>query len=336
VRGWLILTLLAGAGCAPPPAPVGAPPAPGATALAVAADITWLASPLLDGRATGSAGNDSAALYIARAYDQMGLAGAFPGSCRAATPCRPRYDQLFYPPSDVLAEAGISSDAGARNMGAIVPGSDPSLRGEYIVVGAHFDHLGRTGYGARDPRFAHQPHLGADDNASGTAAVLELARRLAARPVRRSVILVNFGSEELGEFGSRAFVMRPPVLLDSIAAMVNIDMVGWLRRDRVYVYGLASSPEWRGLLNRANATTHLDEDLNYEHGLRNTGSDHDNFAASGIPAVHFTTGIHDAWHTIDDKVDRLDIPGEMRVINLIENLVRLIGDSAKFLPTPRR
>jgi hypothetical protein len=317
------------AGCTPPPAPLAPPPA-------LKADITWLASPLLDGRATGSAGNDSAALYIARTYAALNLAGAFPTTSCEKAPCRTLYDQLFFPPPDVLKDAGIREDAAARNVAAIVPGSDPALAGEYIVVGAHFDHLNHSGYGALDRQSRLQPHLGADDNASGTAAVLELARRLSLNPVRRSVLLVNFGSEELGLFGSAAFVKRSPVQRDSIVAMLNIDMVGRLRRERVYVYGLASSPQWKRLLDRANLTTRLWTDVHDELGEDGTGSDHENFSKVGIPAVHFTTGIHPDWHTANDKANRLDLPGEMRVIALIENLVRFIGDSTAVIRPGRR
>jgi peptidase M28-like protein len=315
--------LISGAACssAPPPAAALAAPTPG-----VSADIAWLASPLLEGRATGSAGNDSAALYIARSYVQIGLAGLFPSIRCEVAPCDTRYDQLFIPPPDVLKEAGIRSDAAGRNMGAMVPGSDSALRGEYVVIGAHFDHLGRTGYGALDTRTPNEPHLGADDNASGTAAVLELARRLARQPVRRSVVLVNFGAEELGLFGSKAFVVRPPVRLDSVVAMINIDMVGRLRRDRVYVYGLGFNREWRRLLEQANATVHLNPDLHEESGLRGTASDHDNFRAVGIPSIHFTTGTHAEYHTADDKWETIDINGEMRVITLVESLIRILGD----------
>jgi hypothetical protein len=323
LRGLALFALISSAACssAPAPAPALAAPAPG-----VSADIAWLASPLLEGRATGSAGNDSAALYIARTYVQIGLPGAFPSIRCEVAPCDARYDQLFIPPPGALQEAGIRPDAAGRNMGAIVPGSDSLLHSQYVVIGAHFDHLGRTGFGAMDRRTPNEPHLGADDNASGTAAVLELARRLARRPVRRSVVLVNFGAEELGLYGSRAFVVRPPVKLDSVVAMINIDMVGRLRRDRVYVYGLRENREWKRWLAEANATVHLTPELHDEPGLQGTASDHDNFSAVGIPSIHFTTGTHAEYHTADDKWETIDINGEMRVITLIENLIRILGD----------
>jgi hypothetical protein len=136
---------------------------------------------------------------------------------------------------------------------ALVEGTDPAVRGQVVVVGAHYDHLGRETTFAADPKAGRVIHNGADDNASGTAAVLELARRLQARPPRRSVLFVAFSGEELGILGSSHFVDHSPVPADSMAAMLNFDMVGRLRDDKVIVYGTGTAAELPALVDSANA-----------------------------------------------------------------------------------
>src|SRR5439155_20853428 len=144
-----------------------------------------------------------------------------------------------------------------QNIAALLPGRDVAMRGQVIVLGAHIDHLGRSTDGALDPEARDAIRNGADDNASGTAAVLELARLFAAHPARRSILFVNFSSEELGLLGSQYFVEHSPVALDSIVAMINFDMVGRMRRDSVIVYGVATAREFPALLDSANARVRL-------------------------------------------------------------------------------
>lgn len=305
---------------------------------ALVADLRYLSSAQLDGRATGSPGNDSAAAYLTRTYAGLGIPGLFPSqNCMPGMACRALHYQLFFLPTDVLSAAGIREDATASNIGAVLAGADPTLRGQFVVIGAHFDHLGRTGYGALDGGSRTLPHLGADDNASGTAAVLELARRFVATPTRRSIIFLHFGAEELGLFGSRAFVRRPPVVLDSIAAMLNLDMVGRMKRERVFVFGVGTSRAWKRLIEQANAGTKLWTDLQdaLSDGLGT--SDHENFVNVAVPALHFTTGTHEDWHTAEDRFARLNLGGERRVVDLVERLVRTVADSIPVLrPSVRK
>jgi hypothetical protein len=168
-------------------------------------DVSYLASAPLNGRATGSAGNESAPGLSDAAVpifaDQPRLQVRI---CDSVGACVFSYQQSFRLLPMTLRLAGIDSNALAFNVAAAIPGTDSVLQHQWIVIGAHYDHLGQTGYGALDHRTATRPHLGADDNASGTAAVLELAARLANSPMRRSVLLVHFGAEELGLFGSKA------------------------------------------------------------------------------------------------------------------------------------
>jgi len=275
-------------------------------------DIAHLASRALGGRATGAAGNDSAAAFVARRYGALGLGGAFgTRSCDTPAPCPAAYFQRFRVRS-----------ARAQNVGAVLPGTDPALRGQFVVVGAHYDHIGRTGVGALDPEVGHLLHPGADDNASGTAAVLALAERLRARPPRRSVLFVNFGAEEVGLVGSHVFVNDPPVPLDLVVAMINLDMVGRLRGGRLSVLG-ASTPELRALVDSAGAVAHVRLAV---FGASMGNSDHASFAAKRIPAVHLFTGYHGDYHRVTDTADRVDAAGLVRVVDLAECLTRGVAD----------
>jgi aminopeptidase YwaD len=278
--------------------------------LAIRRDIFYLASDALAGRLTGTPGNDSAAAYFARRYAALGL-----------RPMSDGYLQRFVarPPS----HAGPSPSLPTQNVFAVLPGRDPVLRGQYLVIGAHFDHLGTSTEGALDPDVKGAVRRGADDNASGTAAVLELARLLAAAPTRRSIIFANFSGEEEGLLGSAFFVEHSPVPIDSIDAMLNFDMVGRLRNNKLIVYGVATATELPSLVDSANAPA----------GLRITAqgdgfgaSDQSSFYAKNIPVLHFFTDLHDDYHRATDVPERINAAGEARVVAVAERVIRQIAD----------
>lgn len=287
-------------------------------------DVKFLASPALGGRAIGAPGLDSAALFLARQYRELQIDALLTGSdCDTGGRCQRTYFQTFAPPTRILTAAGIDTMARAHNVMAVVLGTDPALSGQWIVIGAHYDHLGETGLGVKDPRFAKQPHLGADDNASGTAAVLELARRIANDPPRRPVIFVHFAAEEIGLIGSNVFVQDPPVAIDSITAMINLDMVGRLARRRLQLFGLESSPDWERLI----ADVNLPPRTPVIQGKGVTGSDHVPFMNAGVPAIHFFTGMHSAYHTKDDTVESLDVEGMLTVVEFADRLIRHLANA---------
>jgi aminopeptidase YwaD len=277
--------------------------------LAIRRDIEYLASPALAGRLTGTPGNDSAAAYLARRYASLGLTAA-----------SPTYLQHFVarPP----AHNGASPSLPTQNVFAILPGRDAALRGQYVVVGAHFDHLGTSIDGALDPD-SHLVRRGADDNASGTAAVLELAHLFAHSPARRSIIFANFTGEEEGLLGSEYFADHSPVPIDSIDAMLNFDMVGRLRNDKLIVYGVATATELPALLDRANSLTRLTISA---QGDGFGPSDHSSFYAKNIPVLHFFTDLHDDYHRATDTPDKINGAGEARVVALAERVLRNIAD----------
>lgn len=188
---------------------------------------------------------------------------------------------------------------------------------EAVVVGAHYDHLGLGQSGSMDPAPDGKIHHGADDNASGVAALLELARMLAPRAdtLTRSVLFVAFGAEELGTLGSSHFVKEPPLPLERIAAMINMDMVGRLRGDKLDVHGMGTSPVWKAVVEEANRAARLQ--LNLKEGGYGP-SDHSPFYAAGKPVFFVFTGVHADYHKPSDTAERVDVAGIARVLSLVE------------------
>ena len=313
-------------------------PQPTANAQRIYRDIAYLSDDRLEGRGTGTAGNDSAAAYVARGYSVAGLRPLMADTGRAE--CRvPNvaleclgFLQRFTAKGAEVAHNGHPEGLRTQNVVALVAGTDDNLRGEYVVVGAHFDHLGRATFGALDPQAGDAIRNGADDNASGTAAVMELARMFAAHPARRSIIVASFTGEELGLLGSQWFVDHAPVPVDSIVAMVNFDMVGRLRNDKLIIYGVATATELPALLDSANLVPKL--------AISAVGdgfgpSDHSSFYAKGIPVLHFFTDLHDDYHRVTDDIEKINAPGEARVVALAERTVRAIADRASRLTAVR-
>ncbi len=298
------------------------------------ADIAYLSSPALEGRLTGTPGNDSAAAFIARRYHDLGLSGPFTGKSCGRDECGSGFFQFFRVSPFTTHSIDVAIDDKSQNVGAIVPGTDSLLRTEYIVVGAHYDHLGRSTTFANDVNEYHFIHPGADDNASGTAAVLELARRFVAHPTRRSILLVNFSAEELGLIGSQVFVDDLPVARDSIVAMVNLDMVGRLRDDKLLFF----SGEDRGRFPvLVDSVEHLAPVLTFSHrwlsGSREV-SDQASFARLHIPVLGLFTDYHPDYHRPGDIVERINFAGLEKIVDFSARFVRAVADG-RDRPAPR-
>jgi hypothetical protein len=291
---------------AAPPVPEVVPPGD-----SVAPDVAYLASRALRGRAAGSVGGDSASAYVARRFARLGLAGAFTAACKGQPPCSAAFYQYF----KVLGGS-------AQNVVALVPGTDSALADEYVVIGAHSDHIGTSTSMANDVDRGEAIRPGADDNASGTAALLELARRLAERPPRRSVLLAAFDGEELGLLGSTEFLAHPPVERQRMTLMVNLDMVGRLRGDRLYVE--VHGPRTLSALVDSSARA---AGLRPSPTKQTSGrSDHATFVDWHIPAVALFTGFHDDYHRATDVPARVNYPGIRRVADVAERIVRAVAD----------
>ncbi|MBI4865451.1 MAG: M28 family peptidase [Candidatus Wallbacteria bacterium] len=212
----------------------------------------------------------------------------------------------------------------AANVVAILPGADPRLSAEAVVVGAHHDHLGLGGVYSLSPSAAGSIHHGADDNASGVAGVLALARRFSKSPARpaRSIVFATFSAEELGLLGSAHYTKAPPVPLTATVAMVNMDMIGRLREGKLNVQGVETGTEFRRLLEDSSEGTGLK--LSYS-GDGYGPSDQTSFYAKDRPVLFFFTGPHTDYHRPTDTADKVNSAGEAEVLTLIGRIVESLA-----------
>jgi len=238
---------------------------------------------------------------------------------------------LYLEPTVSATSDVVKTRVIAQNVAAIIEGSDPVLKNEYVVIGAHFDHLGMggEGSGSRAPETL-SVHNGADDNASGTAGVVELAQKLAANrsQLKRSVVFVAFTGEEMGLLGSKEFVNKPPIDLKKVNAMINMDMIGRLNptTNSIIVGGTGTSAEADSLLKilevgRPFKTTHSTDGYG--------PSDHASFYSENIPVFYFTTGAHDEYHTPADDADKINYSGQISVLEMVYDLSKILANSPR-------
>ncbi|WP_263818851.1 M20/M25/M40 family metallo-hydrolase [Salinibacter sp.] len=290
------------------PAPSAAPPA----LHDLRVDVGYLSADLLRGRATGTKGARLAAQYLVQRFRELGLA--------------PGLDSTWTQPFDFTyspnphAASGHGTPRTGRN---VVAHLDRGAK-RTVVIGAHYDGLGYGGPGSRAPGDS-LIHNGADDNASGVAALLEIARQLKASDTLNSnVLFVAFSGEELGLYGSKHFVDAMPVPTPQVRYMLNLDMVGRLGDSRpLVVSGTGTSPAWAPALDAAASATNitLAEDPS---GLG--ASDHSSFYLEEIPAVHFFTGSHDDYHTPADDSHRIDYDGLRDIATFAVRVVEALED----------
>jgi hypothetical protein len=281
-------------------------------------DIRFLSDDRLQGRMTGSLGADSAAAYLARRFSQVGLQPAAGG-----------WFQSFTVGQE--APAARQAQTGAfigKNVIGILPGRDPVLRNQTIILGAHYDHLGLGGFGSLDPDSTGLVHNGADDNASGVAALIQVAARLAASPPARTVVFIAFSGEELGLLGSAFYVRQPIYPLASTLAMVNLDMVGRLRNGRLIVYGARSAKEFPALLDSLNWYAGFDLKA---QGDGYGPSDHSSFYAAKRPVLHLFTDLHEDYHRTTDDWQKVNYDGLKRVADFSLGLVTALANRTKAL-----
>ncbi len=215
-----------------------------------------------------------------------------------------------------------------HNLIGVLEG-EGELANETIVVGAHYDHLGYGGYGSRAQKRKGEIHNGADDNATGTAAVLEIMRRMTEGPTpHRRIVFICFSGEERGLLGSKHYVGNPIVPLEHTVAMLNYDMIGTLRNNRVEVNGVGTATEFRPIVEAANESSSLDITI-VEHPF--AGSDHLPFFQQQIPVMFCFTGVTSRYHTPDDDFETINVDGVVAVIDYTEHLLRGI-DSLRTAP----
>jgi len=228
------------------------------------------------------------------------------------------------------AEVDIQVDLQPRkmktfNMIATLKGSHPELENEYVVIGAHHDHLGMGGpeTGSRVPDTV-AVHYGADDNASGVAGVLEASEWLSAHTPARSVLFATFGAEEMGLIGSKYLVEYAPIDMENVQVMINLDMIGRLNEERILqVGGVGTSPGFKPLLESINS--------NYGFNLKfaNEGygpSDHAAFYAKDVPVLFISTGAHTDYHTPEDQLSALNLEGAQEVIAFVSEVAAALAN----------
>lgn len=288
-------------------------PAPEKPALGMPADaIRYLSSDALEGRLAGSPGARCAADYIARQFRQLGL--------------EPAGDRGTFFQALPLASA-MNPHAPAttgRNVIARLEGSDPKLRNQVVVLGAHYDHLGRGPFGSLAPDSVGSIHNGADDNASGVGALLDVARRLAAGPrPARTVVFVAFTGEEFGLVGSTYYAGHPAAPLDATQAMINMDMVGRLQDKPLIIYGTGTAKEWPAIVERAASTAGIPiSEIPDGYGP----SDQTSFYARNVPVLMFFTNTHEDYHRPTDDFAKIDTAGVRRVAALVTSIARTATD----------
>jgi len=270
------------------------------TASELQTHVSVLADDSFEGRAAGTRGGRAAGMYLLQELEKRGLRGAGDSGT---------YFQSF--------------GNGYRNVLAKLEGSDPQLKHEFIVIGAHYDHVG---YGTR--RNSYGPygyiHNGADDNASGASGLLEVADaflKLPAAP-RRSIMFAFWDAEESGLLGSKYFVANPTVPLSDITFMINVDMIGRLR-EKLEFLGIRTAPNLRRLVAEYNFAPGLTLNFNWE---MKANSDHYPFASHNVPVLMFHTGLHKDYHRPSDDVERINTSGLEAVSRLLFTTAAEIAD----------
>ena len=277
------------------------------------ATVRYLADDALGGRLAGSPGERCAADFIASRFAALGLEPAGNNNT---------YFQEF---PIVSAHNPHAPSGTGRNVIALLEGSDPQLKKEIVIVGAHYDHLGNGEFGSTSKEKTPAIHNGADDNASGVSVMLEVAERLARgqRPAR-SVLLIAFSAEEQGLIGSNYFVNNPTVELSNARAMINLDMVGRLSQGSMIIYGIGTAREWESLVNEVTAQHNVKASLNPDgYGA----SDHTSFYLKDIPVLHFFTNVHGDYHNPGDDWDKIDANGLETVASMVTALASKVADA---------
>ncbi|MEN3039309.1 MAG: M20/M25/M40 family metallo-hydrolase, partial [Candidatus Kryptonium sp.] len=205
------------------------------------------------------------------------------------------------------------------NVIGYIEGSNPELKNEYIIIGAHYDHLGWGGQGSLIPDTV-AIHNGADDNASGTSGLLELAEYFSnnRKKLNRTLVFIAFTAEEEGTIGSGYYVKNPSFPLEKTIAMINMDMIGRLKDDKLTIYGVGTSPVWNSIIESLNS------EFKFNLNLVKDGygpSDHAQFYSKNIPVLHFFTGIHTDYHKPSDDYDKINYQGQKRILDFINKLI---------------
>ncbi|MFH7018706.1 M20/M25/M40 family metallo-hydrolase [Flavobacterium sp. FlaQc-47] len=276
----------------------------------------YLSSDKMEGRFPGTKGNNDAAAYIKKYFKKYGLK---------------EFNENYYQPFKLFVKQDInkvkSDTVTTQNVVGYIEGSDPDLKNEFIVIGAHYDHWGWGGKGSGSKKKeVIAIHNGADDNASGVSALLCMAEELSKSSIKpkRSIIFVSFTGEEEGLLGSKYFVNNLPVKKEAVKVMLNMDMVGRLNTEKqIYMGGAGTFPDGVELMKKLGDTSGLHPVI---HAGEVGGSDHISFYKAGISVIGFHTGGHPQYHTPEDDIDLINSDGGALVIKYIYNALIAIAN----------
>ena len=254
-------------------------------------------------------------------YDNAGLAGI-----PVAVISKQAAEKLANAKDVTLTTDVVRAEVPAYNVIGVLEGSDPILKKENIIIGAHYDHLGRGGEGSLAPK-PGEIHHGADDNASGTAGLIELARLFSVqRPkLKRTLIFIAFGGEEEGLLGSNYYVNHPLAPLTNTVGMINMDMIGRMKDRKLIIGGVGTAKEWRGM---------IEPEKSFALTLNEDGvgpSDHSSFYLKQVPVLFFWTGTHNDYHKPSDTWDKINYTDEAKILGFVARIVRDIDGADKRL-----
>jgi Zn-dependent M28 family amino/carboxypeptidase len=234
--------------------------------------------------------------------------------------------ESFAFPDSLRVDANLDIERAVKTVHNVV-GYLPGETDEYLIIGAHYDHLGLGEQFSLAPDLKGTVHPGADDNASGTAGVIELARWFSTQPKqKRGIVFMTFAGEELGLLGSAFYAEHPDFPLEKCAAMINMDMIGRVRNDKLYIGGAGTGTTLRALLDRESPkfTLHLDYSDTSGYG----SSDHTSFTAKQVPVLFFFSGLHSDYHKPSDTWDKIDAPEAAKVLELVADLTDNLREDA--------
>ncbi len=282
----------------------------------VRVDVVYLASDYLEGRGTGLKGETLAAEYI---IDRMAAIGLSPKGQDG------KWIQAF-PFKELSNPHAVEKKTPREGIGKNVIGFIDNKAEHTIVIGGHYDHLG---YGESGSRHAGGPaiHNGADDNASGIAAMLLLAERLKNSELKKyNYMFLAFSGEEMGLFGSKHYVENPTIPLENINALINMDMVGRMNEEKVLsINAIGTSPVWKEILD--NNKTHGIEAVTTESGIG--PSDHTPFYLKDVPVLHFFSGQHQDYHKPEDDAHLINFIGIIEIADYIYNIIEALNKQEK-------
>ncbi|WP_417854071.1 M28 family peptidase [Xanthomarina gelatinilytica] len=280
-------------------------------------DVAFLADDKLEGRETGTKGEQAAAAYIVERFKELGL--------------QPKGTEGFYQTFTFKPKKGPHGEVDYTNVGedSTITGTNvlayiDNQAENTIIIGAHYDHLGYGSEGSLH-RGDKEIHNGADDNASGVAVMLDLAGKLKTANSSNNYLFMAFSGEEMGLLGSNYFTKNATLDLSKANYMINMDMVGRLKQDSTLaVYGVGTSPRWKQTLSATNPGFKIVEN---ESGVG--PSDHTSFYLQDIPVLHFFTGQHDDYHKPGDDTEKLNYEGMDAISNYIFDVITELDKSGK-------